>query len=155
MASQKYNDKITVYGTQKEIKDVFDTLDTGQQSIVGTEGFVRTNLQKIVDDNKLKATILYDGNSIYSKDRILRDIKKVKNSGMDKMTDYLYKFLSLQCGSIAHFNKQGWISHYPTIGHLQQFFICNESNKRVLQYLPHWYTDAHCIVKAIEKELGI
>jgi len=74
---------------------------------------------------------------------------------MKKLTDYLYKFLSLSCGSIAHYNKYGWIACYPTVYDLKQFFRRNEFGQRVLRYIPIWKTDAQVIVKEVERELGI
>ena len=108
-----------------------------------------------MDSENIQADILFDGNSVWSKKKILRDIRKVKKQGMNKLSDYLYKFLSLSCGSIAHYNKYGWISTYPTISHLQQFFRRNEYGERVLYHLPGWKTDAQQIVKEIEQELGV
>jgi hypothetical protein len=63
--------------------------------------------------------------------------------------------LHLSCGSIAHYNKQGWIDYYPTINHLKQFFIRNEYGSRVLHHIPQWHSDAISIVKEIEPLLGI
>jgi len=73
---------------------------------------------------------------------------------MGKLSDYLYKFLSLSCGSIAHYNKQGWIDVYPTVYDLRLFFVENEYGKRVLDTIPTWKTDAHRIVEEIEQILG-
>ena len=119
------------------------------------ESEARLQLQETIDSENIKADILFDGNSVWSKKKILRDIRKVKKHGMKKLTDYLYKFLSLSCGSIAHYNKYGWISTYPTISDLRQFFRRNEFGERVLHHLPIWKTDAQVIVKAIEQELGV
>ena len=74
---------------------------------------------------------------------------------MNKLTDYLYKFFSLSCGSIAHYDRYGWIACYPTLHDLRQFFRRNEFGERVLTHLPIWKTDAQRIVKDIEQELGV
>ena len=119
------------------------------------ESQARLKIQEVIDSERIKADILFDGNSVWSKKKILRDIRKVKKYGMEKLTNYLYEFLHLACGSIAHYNKFGWISTYPTISDLRQFFRRNEFGERVLNYLPCWKTDAQVIVKEIEKELGV
>ena len=108
-----------------------------------------------MDAENIKADILFDGNSVWSKKKILRDIKKIKKYGMNKLSDYLYKFLSLSCGSIAHYDRYGWIATYPTIQDLRNFFRRNEFGERVLNYLPVWNTDAQVIVKKVERELGV
>lgn len=71
------------------------------------------------------------------------------------MSDYLYNFLHLACGSIAHFNKLGWIECYPTVDNLKQFFIKNEYGNRVSHQIPRWHTDAISIVEQIEYMLCI
>lgn len=119
------------------------------------ESQARLKLQETIDTENIKADILFDGNSVWSKKKILRDIKKVKKYGMKKLTDYLYKFLSLSCGSIAHYDKFGWIACYPTLTDLRQFFRRNEFGQRVLNYLPVWNSDAQAIVKEVERELGV
>ena len=119
------------------------------------ESHARLKLQECIDHENIKASILFDGNSVWSKKKILRDIKKVKKYGMNKLTDYLYKFLSLSCGSIAHYDRYGWVACYPTLTDLRQFFRRNEFGERVLTYLPVWNTDAQVVVREIEKELGV
>ena len=119
------------------------------------ESQARLKLQEVIDNENIKADILFEGNSVWSKKKILRDIKKVKKHGMQKLSDYLYKFLSLSCGSIAHYDRYGWIACYPTISDLRQFFRRNEFGERVLTYLPIWKTDSQAIVKEVERELGV
>ena len=119
------------------------------------ESQARLRIQDCLDHENIKADILFAGNSVWSKKRILRDIRKVKKQGMEKLSDYLYKFLSLSCGSIAHYDRYGWIACYPTINDLRKFFMSNEFGESVLEYLPTWNTDAQQIVKAIEQELGV
>ena len=119
------------------------------------ESHARLKLQELIDHENIKADILFDGNSVWSKKKILRDIKKVKKYGMKKLTDYLYKFLSLSCGSIAHYDRYGWVACYPTIQDLRNFFRRNEFGQRVLNYLPVWNSDAQRIVREVERELGV
>ena len=120
-----------------------------------SESQARLKIQGVIDHENIRADILCDGNHVWSKKRILRDIRKVKRQGMEKLTDYLYRFLSVTCGSIAHYNKYGWIACYPTIYDLRNFFRRNEFGERVLTYLPIWKTDVQRIVEDIEQELGV
>jgi len=148
--------RVGIYGSSKEI-------ETAQQVIASMlpelpqmdEPKARLALQQVIDDKRLKASILINGNSVYSYERIIRDIKKVVKQGMPAMTDYLYQFLHLSCGSIAHYNKMGWIETYPSIESLKQFFRNNEFGHRVLTHLPQWKTDVRRIVVEIERILEI
>ena len=153
MLNENWNKEISIYGSQKEIdfaKYILKKLVYGKE-----ESTNRLIIQNAIDKNKIKASILYNGNSVWSFNKVIKDIKTVKKLGMNKMTNYLYKFLSSSCGSIAHYNKQGWINCYPTIGHLRMFFRKNEFGRRVLDYVPMWKTDRKKIVREIEKELKI
>ena len=87
--------------------------------------------------------------------RILLYIKIVKKYLINNLINYLYKFLSFSCFSIAHYNKYGWIAAYPTISDLRMFFRRNEFGERVLNHIPVWKTDAQIIVREIEQVLGI
>lgn len=69
------------------------------------------------------------------------------------LSDYFYEFLHLDCGSIAHYNKQGWVTEYPTVDDLKAFFKENEFGHRVLDDIPEWKTDAKRIVQTIEAKL--
>ena len=149
----KYDNNITVYGTKAEIDNAIKALDGIY--VGGSEAVVRLVIQEHIDKHNLKADILYDGNTVWSKKKVIAGIKKVKKNGMQSMTKYLYNFLSLSCGSIAHYNIYGWIDTYPTIDDLRRFFLKNEFGRRVLEHLPRWNTDAHVIVEEIETELGI
>ena len=148
--------RVALYGNKKSIEQAEIILLKNIPDLPTlTESKARLQIQECIDSENIKADILFDGNSVWSKKKILRDIKRINKHGMEKLTDYLYKFLSLSCGSIAHYNKYGWISTYPTLSHLRQFFRRNEFGERVLHYLPVWKTDAQVIVRAIEQELGI
>lgn len=151
------NDKrVVLYGNIKQIEEATTIITTNIPDLPTlTESQARIRIQDCIDSENIKADILFDGNSIWSKKRILKDIKAVKKYGMAKLSDYLYKFLSLSCGSIAHYNKLGWIDCYPTINHLKLFFMKNEYGHRVLHQIPRWHTDAIIIVENIEQVLGI
>ena len=140
------------------------------------EPTARLKIQKLIDKHNIKASILFNGNGVYSKKRILRNLRIIINKGKlyrDQtpkyfvvgplilppdtgkliLTKYFYEFLHLCCGSIAHHNIYGWVTCYPTLEDLKQFFKKNEYGKRVLDDIPWWHTDAKKIVQAIERQL--
>jgi hypothetical protein len=148
--------RIALYGSKNDIETTEELIERFFPEIAGrSEATARISLQSLLDTEPIKANILFDGNGVYSKKKIIRDIKRVKKNGMQSMTDGLYKFLSLCCGSIAHYNKHGWIDTYPTIEHLRSFFRKNEFGQRVFSYVPQWKTDVKEIVKEIENILCI
>jgi len=141
-----------------------------------SESEIRPRIQEIIDKRKLKASILYSGNSIWSKQRIIRNLKQIVKAGVlyrrekpnyipigsmlrvpsvDEtiLTKYFYEFLHLCCGSIAHYNIRGWVTEYPTVEDLRAFFQRNEFGRRVLDDVPEWMTDVKIIVKEIERVL--
>lgn len=149
--------RISIYGSSKDIEDAEQALaDNNVDLSTLDEPLARLAIQSVIDEHHLKASILINGNSVWSRDRIIRDINKVvKHNNMTAMTDYLYKFLSLSCGSIAWTNRDGWISVYPTVWHLKQFFQNNEFGQRVLNHVPERFSDVYVIVGEIEQILNI
>jgi len=148
--------RVGIYGTKKEVERTAEIITALLPELPNmTEPKARLALQDLIDLKKIKTSILFDGNSVWSKDRITRDIRKVVKNGMQSMTDYLYKWLSLQAGSIAHYNKFGWIDVYPTVGHLRQFFLKNEYGKRVKDNLNGRFTDSYLIACEVEDILKI
>lgn len=152
--------KISVYSSKSNIETAIKILNT--LTLIGNEYQDRLTIQNAIDKHKVKASILYAGNSVYSFDRVIKDFKRALNSKPCKMTeygngdydltDYLYDFLSLACGSIAHFNKYGWIGTYPTKQDLKDFCFRNEFGQDILNEQPHWASDRQRIAKEI---LGI
>lgn len=159
---KEYTKEINIYGSQKEIDHAIGQLNHHLQddSKLGTdESRDRIILQNLIDNCKIKADILYKGNTVWSKDHVLRDIARALNSKPCKMTEYgngdyqltnyLYQFLTLCCGSIAHYNKYGWIGTYPTKNELKGFFRSNEFGENVVQCQPIWKTDCINIANRI------
>jgi hypothetical protein len=141
---------VTVYGDVP----VSIRMDIGNivESHKGYEKEARLKLQTLIDTYGIKADIMYAGNYVWSYDRLIRDFTRIMRKGTtDCMTNYLYKFFSLSCGSIAHYSKSGWCSVYPTAYSLKQFLQRNEFGEPVLQYMPHWKTDAKRVVEQMEK----
>ncbi len=146
--------KITVYGSKSEIEEAKQEITKMSQMLTGNEGADRLILQnKVVE--KIHARILYDGNSVWNKKRLLHDLRIVMNKGMESLSNELYHFFSLDCGSIAHYDKYGWISEYPNLWALRQFFKCNEFGQSILKHQPHWATDRIVIIKEMSKMLNV
>jgi hypothetical protein len=136
--------------------EVFAACDLMPDVTKMSEGDARLRIQEIMASSRLNVTVLYDGNRIWSFTRIIRDFKRVlEENSTQKMTKNLYLFFSLCCGTIAHYDADGWSSEYPDNAALKQLFLRNELGKRVQDYIPAWKTDARKIVVEIERLLGI
>lgn len=146
--------KITVYGSKSEIEEAKRVVNKVMSILTGNEGVDRLILQDQVVES-IHGHILYDGNTVWNKKRLLRDLKIVINKGMDNLSNELYKFFSLCCGSIAHYDKYGWISEYPSLSALKRFFECNEFGQSVLKCQPGWATDRIVIIKDMSKMLNV
>jgi len=168
--------KIEVHGQKKTVAKAEELLKTIEHLEDMTEPATRLKLQDLIDENNVKATIMVNGNSVWSKKRILQNLKRIMEHGRlygekkpgrhlvagvlwlpvdtdPVLSKYFYEFLHLCCGSIAHYNICGWVAQYPTLRHLKDFFRKNESGHRVLDDIPCWETDAKRIVEAIEIQL--
>ena len=168
--------QIRIIGSKKDVEIAEGALKAIPNLESLPEPEARLVIQRLIDKQKLKAAIVFDGNTVWSMTRILSNLKRIIEHGTlydkDKpsfipigsmlrmptvgktiLSDYFYQFLHLACGSIAHYNIRGWIAKYPTVEDLRQFFKCNEFGKRVLDYIPSWETDAKRIVEAIETQL--
>jgi len=154
--------KITYFGSEREISEAIAVLKKHENLKTMKEADARLLIQKLIDEHHLKASILINGNSVWSKERILHNLEKIMNHGTlyneDQtkppiLSHYFYQFLHLVCGSIAHYDIHGWIHKHPTIEHLKKFFKCNEFGKRVLDWIPPQRADAIEIVKQIEMQL--
>jgi len=144
-----------------------------------TEAQARIVIQDAIDEYTIDASILYRGNQIWSRKRIVQNLKRIIERGQlygnkrvkwlrvgsmlclpavpqdfkPILSEYFYNFLTLCCGSIAHYNRAGWIGIYPTVEDLKRFFMKNEHGKPVSEYIPTWKTDAKRAVEDIERLL--
>jgi len=171
--------KITYYGNKKAVEKaqtIIGMIENAESVESVPEPILRVTIQDLIDEHDLKATVMVNGNRVWSRKRILKNLKRIMEHGKlyDKrkpkyypigsllkipaggkpiLSNYFYEFLHLECGSIAHYNIQGWICMYPTLEHLKKFFLKNENGKRVLDSIPRWNTDVKRIVEAIEQQL--
>ena len=148
--------KIKIYGSIREIEMAKAILEQNLSAELfnENESEARIEIQNLIDEHRIKATILWDGNRVWSKKRILKDVKAIIRRGMQALSDYLYEFFHLCCGSIAHYDKQGWICEYPDINAIRNFFVRNEYGESVLEWQPSWATDRIEIIKEIYRTLG-
>lgn len=108
----KVNGKIIeLYGSntiiQKE-KQIIENLE-----LTGNETQDRLLIQDCIDKNKLKSDILYDGNSVYPFEKIIKAYRKLQKSGtLDGLTNEMYHFFMYACEDIAHYDLQGFRGYY-------------------------------------------
>jgi len=146
------NTKITLYGAKQHIKQAINYFNQSniQSKLSGEESSDRLVLMTDYLPY-IKCAISYNGNTVWNKQRLVRDFKRILNNGMKNLSDYLYEFFHLSCGSIAHFNKQGWIATYPTLASLRNFFVKNEYGEPVITHIPSWQADAVEIAQAMDR----
>ena len=151
--------KITYSGSEKDIWKAVDIVKKHKNLKRIKEGTARLRIQELIDTHNLKATILVNGSMVWSKKRILRNLRRILKHGIlynedqDKppiLSQYFYEFLHQVCGSIAHYDIHGWIHKYPTAEDLKEFFKKNEFGARVITWIPEARTDAKAIVTAID-----
>lgn len=81
--------------------------------LTGNEYEDRLTIQKAIDENKLKSNILYDGNTIYPFEKIVKLYRILqKSNSLEKMSKEMYKFFIYACGDIAHYDLEGFKSYY-------------------------------------------
>jgi len=150
-------EKITIYGSKKDVEFAQKTLlqSLPMELFKENESIARLKIQSLIDEFNFKVAITWNGNTVWSKKKILKDLKRIMHKGMDALTDHLYGFFNLCCGSIAHYNKQGWICEYPNLEALRNFFYKNEYGHGVLEWQPWWTTDRIEIIKEVYKMFGL
>jgi hypothetical protein len=119
--------------------------------LTGIEAEDRLVIQKWIDKNRFKPDVLYNGNSVLRKDKIVSEFKHILKRGtLDPMSDYFYNFLQLDAGSIAHLSTNGWIATYGnSAGQLCEFFLRNEFGNDIASYQPRWRTDCIAVCEEL------
>jgi len=154
--------KITYFGSEQDISKAIAVLKKSKSIRTMKEAKARLLVQKLIDEHHLKASILINGNAVWSKERILKNLERIMKHGLlyninqhnpPVLSHYFYQFLHSVCGSVAHCDIHGWIHKYPTVEHLKTFFKCNEFGKRVLEWIPKDHADSRTIVQAIDTRL--
>lgn len=110
-----------------------------------TEGEVRSLLQEKLDENKFDFDddfVLVEGNSIWSFDIIIKELKKIKKADSTAgITGYFYKFMSLNF-TIAHGNMRGWMVEYLSFDKVIDILS--------KQTVPDWKTDVIRILSEVK-----
>jgi hypothetical protein len=168
--------QIRIIGSKKDTEQAEQLLKTIPDLENLGESKARLAIQKLIEDDNLKASILFDGNSVWNSKPIITNLRKIMVHGTlyngEKphyvpigsmlrfpvvgeciLSDYFYSFIHLHCGTSAHYNKQGWVTIYPTVEDLKAFFMKNEYGHRVIDDIPDWETDVKRIVQMIVHEL--
>lgn len=107
----KNNKRIQIFGNQATIDRAVSFIEN--LDLTGIEEKDRLIIQKCIDDNKIGATILYDGNTVYSFNKIVDKYKKLqKSEDLMHLSEDLYKFFTNACGDIAHYDIVGYAHYY-------------------------------------------
>lgn len=105
------NKRINLYGSKSIIEKEKPFIEN--LKLVGLEDKDRLIIQKCIDENKLKSDILYEGNTVYSFEKIVRDYRRLqKDYSLEKLTNDMYHFFINACGDIAHYDKIGYRCYY-------------------------------------------
>ncbi len=148
------NTKITLYGSKQEIKRAMIYFNKANLRLKLSNNEYSDRLMLMNEFvPHIKCSICYGGNTVWNKERLIRDFKRILKSGMKALTDYLYEFFHLDCGSIAHYDKHRWIATYPSLASLCAFFEKNEYGQSVAEHIPNWKADAIEIVKEVNQLL--
>lgn len=123
-----------------------------------TDAKVRVAIQDIIDENKLSASIMYKGHRIWSRRKILRNLNRIITlkrlaNGKPVLSNYFYAFIIDVCGSNPHHDRKSWIEKYPTFESFKSFFLKNEHDQTVMDYIPEWKGDSRRILADIERKL--
>ena len=147
----KGNNKINIYGKQKEISEAEAMLDSIEDLCIEIEGYrlrnegdIRLKIQDAMDRRPIKAHILVDGNTVYPFTKTIREYERLKKSGnLEKMTKYFYTFLYLNF-DIAHYDIQGYIDYYNNDFATMKRAVLDRATT------PAWHTDVQRILDVIQ-----
>lgn len=140
----KNNKRITFFGSNNVIesdKNIIDNLP-----LTGNESNDRILIQKCIDNNNLKSEILYEGNTIYSFKKIVKEYRNLqKNGTLDKLTNKMYLFFTNACGDIAHYNINGFRDYYNnSLENLESKLLDRDT------FIPRWCSDLDRIFKELK-----
>lgn len=119
------NRRINLYGSKAIIekeKPIIENL-----KLVGLEDKDRLIIQKCIDENKLKSNILYDGNTVYPFEKIVKEYRRLQRDySLENLSNNMYHFFVHACGDIAHYDKTGYRCYYnDSIVELENRFLKN------------------------------
>lgn len=136
--------KIALFGSKSVIefeKDIINNL-----SLTGNESKDRLIIQQCIDDNKLKSDILYDGNTVYPFEKIVKQCRKLqKDETLDNLNENMYHFFTNACGDIAHYNIGGFKAYYNNSFRSLEIELLSKDT-----FIPNWHTDLDKIFKELK-----
>ena len=173
---------ISISGNAKQIAKAKKILEPMMKQLSSLEEpRARIVLQDAIDDFAIGASILYRGNLVWSRRKVVLNLRRIIARGQlygngnkqvkwlrakpgiclpavpkdfkPILSEYFYNFLILCCGSKPHYSRAGWIGIYPTVADLKRFFMKNEYGKPVSEYIPEWKSDALRTVEDVERLL--
>ena len=140
----KNNKRITFFGSNNVIESYKNIIDN--LPLTGNESNDRILIQKCIDNNNLKSEILYEGNTIYSFKKIVKEYRNLqKNGTLDKLTNKMYLFFTNACGDIAHYNINGFRDYYNnSLENLESKLLSRDT------FIPRWCSDLDRIFKELK-----
>lgn len=105
-----HNKKINLYGTKSIIekeKYIIQSLN-----LTGNEQQDRLIIQDCIDRSKLKSSILYEGNTVYPFEKIIKEYRRLQKENSLNLSNDMYEFFMNACGDIAHYDKSGYRYYY-------------------------------------------
>lgn len=119
------NRRINLYGSKAIIEKEKPIIENLKLS--GWEDTDRLIIQKCIDENKLKSDILYEGNTVYPFEKIVKEYRRLqKDYSLGNLTNNMYHFFMNACGDIAHYDKTGYRCYYnDSIVELENRFLKN------------------------------
>ena len=138
------NKRINLYGSKAIIEKEKQVLE--DLKLTGIENKDRLIIQDCIDKNKLKSDILYDGNTVYPFEKIVKEYRRLQRDySLEELSNDMYHFFMNACGDIAHYDKSGYRCYYnDSIVELENRFLKNS-----------WTTSRFSDVDRIFKELKI
>lgn len=141
--------KLKVRGLKKHIEQFLAEFDKRCKDCKN-EYNIRLCIQDILNDLKFeyKLDIMYDGNTVWPLNKTVNQIIKfLKNPILENFTPYIYGFFHLTCGTIAHYNREGWYNTY-SLSEIKEILL------KALDIQPCWAADRIRILKTIYKKMN-
>lgn len=137
------NKRINLYGSKAVIEKEKQVLES--LKLAGIENKDRLIIQDCIDKNKLKSDILYEGNTVYPFEKIVKEYRRLQRDySLEKLSNDMYHFFMNACGDIAHYDKAGYRSYYnDSIVELENRFLKNS-------YTASRYSDVDRIFKELK-----
>lgn len=116
---------IRLYGNKSIIENEKTIIE--RLHLTGNEFEDRLTIQNAIDEYKLKSNILYDGNTVYPFEKIVKEYRRLQKTGsLENLTKELYEFFMYACGDIAHYNLSGYKTYYDySFRKLEEEFLKN------------------------------